>query len=105
MSRTVSLGKETSTLALYIKDIHLVIFFCWESWSFPCTALTQCYSLESLCRYDTIDGTILSCPDGTHLVDKCTHYACHEQYECLQSYCIPTRKFVKVLWTVLEAVI
>ena len=58
----------------------------------PCTSLTECYSLQSLCHYDTRDGIILYCADGTHLGAMCTHHVCNYEYKCFNSYCIPTGK-------------
>ena len=58
----------------------------------PCRSQTQCYSLQSLCQYDTIDGIITHCTDGTHLGSHCMFHVCNLQYKCIESYCIPTRK-------------
>ena len=60
--------------------------------SLPCVSQTECYSLQELCHYDTNDGIIVYCADGTHLGGHCKMHVCNHQYKCDLSYCIPTRK-------------
>ena len=58
----------------------------------PCVSQKECYSLHSLCVYDTKDGILLHCADGTHLGEFCMHHVCRHEYKCFLSYCIPTHK-------------
>ena len=73
--------------------IDIATGFCMGMGSnLPCTSFTECYSLQKLCHYDTKDGIILYCADGTHLGEKCAYHVCNYEYKCLNSYCIPTRE-------------
>ena len=76
-----------------MQDVDSNTGFCDGSAEYlPCYSQRECYSLQSMCQYDTVDGIILYCDDGTHLGKYCEHHVCNNQYKCEYSYCIPTRK-------------
>ena len=76
-----------------LQDIDMTTGFCYGSQEYlPCLSLTECYSLQSLCQYDTMQGILMYCADGTHLGEFCKHHVCNHHYKCVLSYCIPTRK-------------
>ena len=89
----VIIPKVKYEVSTFMQLIDIATGFCMDMDSnLPCTSLTECYSLQSLCHYDTKDGIILYCADGTHLGEKCAYHVCNYEYKCLNSYCIPTRK-------------
>ena len=76
-----------------IQNISLATGFCLDRRdSLPCASESECYNLQELCRYDTKDGIIIYCADGTHLGSQCKLHVCNHQYKCDLSYCIPTHK-------------
>ena len=85
--------KASHNVSLTLQDVDSNTGFCYGSAEYlPCYSQRECYSLQSLCQYDTVDGIILYCDDGTHLGKYCEHHVCNHQYKCEYSYCIPTRK-------------
>ena len=59
-----------------------------------CKSGNQVYDETSICHYDTVDGKMAHCEDGTHLgtFGTCTDFTCWQSYKCKESYCIPIRK-------------
>ena len=89
----VTAQKTVHSVSDIIQDVNLATGFCLgRQDSLPCVSQTECYNLHELCHYDTKDGTILYCADGTHLGGHCKMHVCNHQYKCDFSYCIPTRK-------------
>ena len=85
--------KAKYSMSIITQDVDLATGFCLgrES-SLPCVSETECYTLQELCHYDTKDGIIVYCADGTHLGGYCKMHVCNHLYKCHLSYCIPTRK-------------
>ena len=74
-------------------DIDHSTWFCsGQSNYLPCLSKRECYALSSLCHYDTVDGFLMHCADGSHLGQYCKQHVCNHNYKCRLSYCIPTRK-------------
>ena len=75
------------------QDINQATGFCLGMQdSLPCESRTECYNWQDLCHYDTRDGIIVYCADGTHLGGHCILHVCNHEYKCVRSYCIPTHK-------------
>ena len=76
-----------------VQDVNYATGFCYGGTEYlPCVSQKECYSLQSLCLYDTLDGIMLHCADGTHLGGHCVFHVCKQRYKCFLSYCIPTHK-------------
>ena len=85
--------KATHHISLTVQEVDLNTGFCYGSTEYlPCYSQRECYSVHSLCQYDTVDGFIIHCDDGTHLGKYCKHHVCNHNYKCILSYCIPIRK-------------
>ena len=79
--------------SLTLQDIDDSTGFCYGSVDYlPCFSQTECYNLQSLCQYDSMDGILMHCADGSHLGAFCKHHVCNHNYKCILSYCIPTHK-------------
>ena len=84
---------KTISITPTLQDIDPITGFCYGGLDYlPCSSRTQCYSLQRLCQYDTMDGILMHCADGRHLGAFCQHHVCSYGYKCFLSYCIPTRK-------------
>ena len=59
-----------------------------------CRTKLQCYNSSAICHYDHSGGVMAYCEDGSHLGwgSKCHFSECRQQFKCMMSYCIPTRK-------------
>ena len=59
-----------------------------------CRTKLQCYNSSQICHYDHSDGMMAYCEDGSHMGwgSLCRYIECRKHYQCLESYCIPTRK-------------
>ena len=67
--------------------------FCYGGFDFvPCDSRTECFAIASICHYDSNNGVLAHCADGTHIYGPCAHIACNDEFKCFQSYCIMTRK-------------
>ena len=93
---------ETDCLKEVLQDPNIAISspmqyfdsdFCYGGFDFlPCYSRTQCFPITSLCHYDSNNGEVSHCADGTHVYGPCEHIACNGKFKCFQSYCILTRK-------------
>ena len=67
--------------------------FCYGGFDFlPCYSRTECFPIASICHYDSSNGVLTHCADGTHIYGPCDFIACNDEFKCFQSYCIMTRK-------------
>ena len=67
--------------------------FCYGGFDFlSCNSRTECFAITSLCHYDSNNGVLAHCADGTHIYGPCEHVACNDEFKCFESYCIMTRK-------------
>ena len=85
--------KKKHIVSVTVQDVDLSTGFCrGKRDHLPCVSQSECYSIQSLCHYDTQNGVMIHCADGTHLGGYCVSHACNHRYKCLLSYCIPTHK-------------
>ena len=72
---------------------YIDLDFCYGGFDFlPCYSRTECFAIASICHYDSNNGVLTHCADGTHIYGPCEHIACNDEFKCFQSYCIMTRK-------------
>ena len=62
--------------------------------SLRCLSTQIAISSLSLCQYDSVDGVLAHCEDGSHLGTglTCINITCTAGFKCRYSYCIPVRK-------------
>ena len=74
----VVVQKRMYNVSITLQNINLATGFCLSQvYSLPCVSQTECYNLQELCHYDTKDGIIVYCADGTHLGGHCIIHFCN----------------------------